>query len=100
VVLASSLGVKCTPLRVAVFVESIGGGVIFLAASSFSFWSIESLKFADAFTPGRVQMAQYSFFIYRCCFRSFFTYAIPLGCVSYFPAMIITGSTAARPHDR
>jgi ABC-2 type transport system permease protein len=36
-------------------------------------------------------MSQYPLPIYRRWFRDLFTYAIPLGCVNYFPGIAILG---------
>ena len=36
-------------------------------------------------------MSQYPIAIYRKHFRRFFTYAIPLACVSYFPIVAVLG---------
>ena len=36
-------------------------------------------------------MSQYPLAIYRSWFRDLFTYAIPLGCVSYLPGVAILG---------
>jgi ABC-2 type transport system permease protein len=65
-------------------------GVLVLQATS-AFWTIESLEVWNAFTYGGVTMGQYPLAIYRSWFRGLFTYAIPLGCVTYFPGIAILG---------
>ena len=59
-------------------------GLVVLQATS-AFWTTESLEVWNAFTYGGVFMSQYPIAIYRPWFRQFFTYAIPLACVNYFP---------------
>ncbi|MBM3280441.1 MAG: ABC-2 family transporter protein [Candidatus Handelsmanbacteria bacterium] len=55
------------------------------------FWTTESLEFMNAFTNGGVFAAQYPFSIYRDWFRRFFTFGVPLACVSYYPALALQG---------
>lgn len=45
----------------------------------------------NSFTHGGVQMAQYPLSIFTGWLRKFFIYIVPLGCVNYFPLMLITG---------
>ena len=42
-------------------------------------------------TYGGVETAQYPLAIYQPGFRRFFTFVVPLGCISYFPAVAILG---------
>ncbi len=42
-------------------------------------------------TDGGRETAQYPLSIYRPWFRRFFTFVVPLACVSYFPAIAILG---------
>jgi ABC-2 type transport system permease protein len=42
-------------------------------------------------TYGGVETAQYPLAIYQRDFRRFFTYVVPLGCVTYFPLVAILG---------
>jgi ABC-2 type transport system permease protein len=45
----------------------------------------------NTLTYGGVETAQYPLAIYNDGFRRFFTYVVPLGCISYFPALAIMG---------
>jgi ABC-2 type transport system permease protein len=63
-------------------------GLVVLQATS-AFWTTESLEVWNAFTYGGVLMSQYPIVIYRPWFRQFFTYVIPLACVSYFPVIAV-----------
>ncbi len=65
-------------------------GLVILQATT-AFWTVESLEVWNAFTYGGVTMAQYPLPIYRSWFREFFTYVIPLGCVTYYPGIAILG---------
>jgi ABC-2 type transport system permease protein len=65
-------------------------GVVMLQATS-AFWTVESLEVWSAFTYGGVAMSQYPLPIYRSWFREFFTYVIPLSCVTYYPGIAILG---------
>lgn len=65
-------------------------GLLVLQATS-AFWTVDSLEVWNAFTYGGITMSQYPLPIYRSWFRAAFTYAIPLACVNYFPAVAILG---------
>lgn len=61
-------------------------GFLVLQATA-SFFSVSSLEIFNAFTYGGVQMAAYPMSIYKKWFRDFFTFIIPMSCVSYFPLL-------------
>ncbi|WP_013335064.1 ABC transporter permease [Gloeothece verrucosa] len=63
-------------------------GLIILQAT-LSFWSTESLEIMNIVTYGGVETAQYPLAIYQPWFRRFFTFVIPLACVSYYPVLNI-----------
>jgi ABC-2 type transport system permease protein len=82
--------------RVVLLVASIACGVcVFLGLvvlqATTAFWTVDSLEVWNAFTYGGVTMSQYPLAIYRSWFRELFTYAVPLGCVNYFPGVAILG---------
>ena len=73
---------------------SIVGGIclffgLIVIQATLSFWTIESLEIMNTMTYGGVQTAQYPLDIYEPWFRKFFTYIVPLACVSYFPIVHI-----------
>jgi ABC-2 type transport system permease protein len=85
-----------TPGRAVLLVVTIACGVcaflgILVLQATSAFWTVESLEVWSAFTYGGVTMAQYPLAIYRSWFRGFFTFAIPLGCVIYYPGVAILG---------
>ena len=59
-------------------------GLIVIQAT-ISFWTTESLEIMNTLTYGGIETAQYPLSIYKESFIRFFTYVIPLGCVTYFP---------------
>ncbi len=64
---------------------------LFIMQATVSFWATESLEIMNALTYGGVETATYPLAIYRRWFRRFFTFIVPLGCISYFPIVAIFG---------
>lgn len=64
---------------------------LFVLQATLCFWTIESLEIMNTMTYGGVEATQYPLAIYRGWFRRFFTYIVPLACVTYFPALAILG---------
>lgn len=62
---------------------------ITIAQATLTFWTIESLEVMNILTYGGVETAQYPFSIYSRWFQRFFTFLIPLVCVSYFPLLAV-----------
>ena len=82
--------------RILLLAFTIVSGIVFFYAlfilqAVLSFWATESLEIMNTLTYGGVETAQYPLAIYHPGFRRFFTFVIPLGCISYFPAMAIMG---------
>ena len=82
--------------KVLLLVFTMTSGVVFFYAlfifqATLSFWATDSLEIMNALTYGGVETAQYPLAIYRRWFRRFFTFVVPLGCISYFPAVLIFG---------
>ena len=65
-------------------------GIIVLQAT-LAFWTTESLEIVNTVTYGGVQSTSYPLAIYRRWFQRFFTFVVPLACVSYFPVVAILG---------
>lgn len=91
---ASHLDISWTFGKALVMVWTIAGasclfmGLIMIQAT-LSFWTTESLEIMNTVTYGGVETAQYPLTIYHPYFRKFFTFVIPLACVSYFPVVWI-----------
>lgn len=62
-----------------------------LASGAFSFWTLESSELFNAFTYGGVEMSKYPLSIYKEWMQSLFLFIIPLGFVSYLPAVDLFG---------
>jgi ABC-2 type transport system permease protein len=58
---------------------------LFVLQATMSFWSTESLEVMNTVTYGGTETAQYPLTIYRPWFRWFFTFVVPLACVSFLP---------------
>ena len=65
-------------------------GLIILQAT-LAFWTTETLHIFNLLTYGGVETAQYPLAIYARDFRRFFTFVVPLGCVTYFPLVGVMG---------
>lgn len=84
--------------RVGLLLFAFAGAVAFFCAlfilqATLCFWTTETLEIMAILTNGGVETARYPLAVYRPWFRRFFTYVVPLGCVSYFPAVAIFGIT-------
>ncbi|MFS0516585.1 ABC transporter permease [Nostoc sp. UIC 10607] len=62
---------------------------IVIVQATLTFWTIESLEIMNILTYGGVETAQYPLSIYGKWFQRFFTFFIPLACVSYFPLLAV-----------
>ncbi len=91
-----ALDIAWTPPRIALLFVAVAGGAclfvgLFILQATLAFWTTETLEIANTVTYGGVETAQYPLAIYRPWFRTIFIYLVPLGAVSYFPAMAILG---------
>ncbi len=57
--------------------------------ATLSIWTVESLEIMNTLTYGGVQTAQYPLDIYESWFQKFFTFIVPLACISYFPIIAL-----------
>lgn len=64
---------------------------LFVLQATLAFWSVQSLEIMNTVTYGGNETGQYPISIYRPWFRKFFTFVIPLACVTYFPVLAILG---------
>jgi len=102
---ASAAGVTWTPARLLLAAFAVAGAAalflgIFVLQATLAFWTIESLEIVNTMTYGGVQTAQYPLAIYRPWLRRFFTYVVPLACVTYLPVHAVLGREDAlgSPH--
>ncbi len=93
---AHSLHLAWTPARLLLAVGAIAGAIclfygIIVLQATLAFWTTESLEIVNTVSYGGVQTAQYPIAIYQRWLQRFFTFVIPLACVSYFPVLAILG---------
>ena len=93
---AQALEVQWTVARVGLTVFTVVGGAclfygLFVLQAAMAFWTTETLELMNTVTYGGTETGQYPLSIYRPWFRKFFTFVVPLACVSYFPALAILG---------
>ena len=91
-----SLELSWTMLEAALLVGAVAGGValfsgLIVLQATLAFWTTETLEIMNTVTYGGVETTQYPLSIYRPWFQRIFIYVVPLGCVSYFPAIAIMG---------
>ena len=90
------LEIEWTVGTVAVLLFAFAGGVslfsgIVIIQATLAFWTVETLEIMNTLTYGGVETAQYPLSVYRGWFQKFFTFFVPLACVSYFPLCFILG---------
>ncbi|MBF0315857.1 MAG: ABC-2 family transporter protein [Oligoflexia bacterium] len=78
---------KVMLFMIAVFSAVIVYFGLFLAGAAFCFWTIQSSEALNAFTYGGVELSKYPITIYRPWMRRLFLYIVPVGFVSYYPAI-------------
>ncbi|MFA9480015.1 ABC transporter permease [Phycisphaerales bacterium AB-hyl4] len=88
------LDITWTPATVALLLLTIVGGVclflgLFVLQGTLTFWTVESVEAVNAFSYGGVTAGQYPITIYADWFRQFFTFIVPLACVSYLPLTLV-----------
>ena len=97
---ALALELLWTPgLVLLVLATLLGGACLFygliVLQATLCFWTTEGLEIVNTVTYGGVETTQYPLSIYRPWFRRFFTYVIPLACISYYPGLAILGRADA-----
>ena len=92
----AALHVHWTAMRIALMLLTIIGGAalfygLFVLHATLAFWTTETLELFNTVTYGGTETGQYPLTIYRPWFRKFFTFVVPLACVTYFPALALLG---------
>jgi len=85
--------------KLAVYMLMIFSGILYFVGfyilyASFCFFTIEGLEFMNIFTDGGREFGKYPLVIYGDKILKFFTYAIPLACVQYYPLLYILNRPA------
>ena len=97
IVLVYALGAlhfEWRPDQVLVFASALVSGTviyfsIFVLGAAFCFWTTQGKEATHIFTYGGDGLAQYPLDIYRGVVRHFFTFVVPIGFVSYEPALYL-----------
>ena len=90
----NALAIHWTLGKAAVLILTIPSGaavffsVLVMGAAS-SFWTVQSSEAVNIFTHGGVAMLEFPLDIYSVWLRRFVTFVIPLGFVSYYPALYL-----------
>ena len=93
---SATLDFGWTPDKFLLAMAAVAGGVslftgLVVLQATMAFWTTETLEIMNTVTYGGVQTSHYPLAIYKPWFRKFFTYVVPIACVSYFPALAIMG---------
>lgn len=64
-------------------------GSLFIIGATITFWTVESIEVMNVFTYGGSYMISHPMHIYPDMLRRFFTYAVPVIFISYFPVLRI-----------
>lgn len=92
----SNLHIDWTPARLlylpVVFVCQVAAmGALFMAGSTLCFWTVERVEVINVLTYGGTEVMSYPTTIYPRWLRAFFTYAVPLIFLNFYPALYILG---------
>ena len=90
----SALGAVMTPAKAVLLVLAIIGGAcvyagVFMIFATLSFWTVQSVELAYVLTNNTLDMFQYPIEIYGKWLRRFFTFVVPLACITYYPMIAI-----------
>jgi ABC-2 type transport system permease protein len=91
---ASAIGPSWGAAEFVLLLASIAAGAcifsaLFVLQATLSFWTIEGLEITNTVTYGGVETTQYPLSIYEGWLRNLFVFVIPLGCMGYFPALVL-----------
>ena len=90
----SVLDIRWSIGKVAILAFSFTGGValftgIVVLQATLAFWTVETLEIMNTLTYCGVETAQYPLDVYRKWFQRFFTFFVPLACVTFFPLSVV-----------
>jgi ABC-2 type transport system permease protein len=90
----SRLDMTWTPAKLLVLLVALSSGVviffsIFVLAAAFCFWTVEGKEATHVFSYGGVTLVDYPLDIYADWMRRFVTFVLPIGFVSYYPALYL-----------
>jgi ABC-2 type transport system permease protein len=85
-----------TPAALGILAFAVAGGMalfsgLFVLQATLAFWTVEGLEAVNIFTYGGEAAAEYPMSVYAGWFRSFLTFGVPIGCVTYLPMLAAMG---------
>jgi ABC-2 type transport system permease protein len=94
----SALSLEWNAERLVLAAWTIAGGValfmgLMVLQATLAFWTVESLEVMNLLTYGGVQASQFPLSIYAGWFRNFLIFVVPIGCVAYFPVLVLLGKS-------
>jgi ABC-2 type transport system permease protein len=78
---------KVLYLPVVLVCQLLTMGSLFMAGSTITFWTMQSIEAMNVFTYGGTEMMSYPMTVYPGWMQRFFTYAIPFIFMNYYPAL-------------
>ncbi|MBN2562123.1 MAG: ABC-2 family transporter protein [Phycisphaerae bacterium] len=90
----TALGVDWTAARVGLTIFAVLGAAslfagLFVLQATLAFWTTETMELFNILTYGGRDVSQYPLAIYNRWLQRFFTFIVPLACVSYYPALAV-----------
>jgi len=91
-----SAAVRWSAANVLFFLWAVAGGValfvgLLVLQGTLAIFTVESLELMNVLTYGGVQAAQFPLSIYHGGLRRFLTFVVPLGLITYYPALTLLG---------
>jgi ABC-2 type transport system permease protein len=95
-----SLGAAITPAKLALLGAAVVGGTfvyigVFVTFATVTFWTVQAVDLAYVLTNNTLEMFQYPIEIYSTWLRRFFTFVVPLACITYYPLVAVLDKTDA-----
>lgn len=95
-----ALGLHWSAAHIVLYLFTICGVVVLFLSlliiqATISFWTVETLEIMNILTYGGVETAQFPLSLYHRFFRRFFTFVVPLACVSFYPISQILGRVSS-----
>lgn len=95
-----ALRVRLTPAKLSLLIAAVLGGAliyigVFIIFAALSFWTVESVQLVYVLTNNTLDMLQYPIEVYSGWLRRFFTFVVPLACITYYPLLAVLGKADA-----
>jgi ABC-2 type transport system permease protein len=92
----SAIPIQWTPERALVIALAVPSGAaiffcVFVCGAASTFWTVQANEVVNVFTNGGVALLTYPLDVYHDWLKRFVTFVVPLGFVSYYPALYALG---------